>query len=168
MRKQCPVDLPRSPLKIWINEDRKLPYEEAMTCKEWKQKFQNLEKEDKLKHIITSLREFYEYKKSADEYLEKNPDFVFPIIQGPKKSDIQLFPEGVILFHFVYVLIIYMGTLSCSIIYMGTLSCSIIYMGTLSCSINLLQMYPNPKLSAQNHKIRFYDSLAIKISSVIA
>ncbi|XP_069961353.1 nucleolar transcription factor 1-A isoform X2 [Cherax quadricarinatus] len=93
MRKQCPVDLPRSPLKIWINEERKLPYKEAMTYKEWKQKFQNLEKEDKLKHIIASLREFYEYKKSADEYLEKNPDFVFPIIQGPNKSDVQLFLE---------------------------------------------------------------------------
>nr|XP_053652764.1 nucleolar transcription factor 1-A-like [Cherax quadricarinatus] len=93
MRKMCPFDLPRSPLEIWIAEEKKLPNKEAVTYKEWKQKFQNLEKEDKLKHIITSLREFYEYKKSADEYVEKNPDFVFPIIQGPNKSDVQLFLE---------------------------------------------------------------------------
>ncbi|KAK8722393.1 hypothetical protein OTU49_012206 [Cherax quadricarinatus] len=93
MGEQGPVDLPRSPLQIWIAEEKKQPNKEAVTCKEWKQKFQNLEKEEKLKHIITSLKEFYEYKKSADEYKEKNPDFKFPIIHSPIKSDIQLFLE---------------------------------------------------------------------------
>lgn len=57
MRKWCSVDLPRSPPEIWTTEE-KLPNKEAMTYKECKQKFQNLEKEDKLKHIITTLGEF--------------------------------------------------------------------------------------------------------------